>query len=116
MTAQEEQSSMYMLPLLQQAQAILRLSDEMYLHAEQADWLMFTEREAKRQKMLDNLFAHPQINSELKNLATILRKVMLIDKKSIALGECEKQRLGSKVSGFKQHRQAAQVYQLVSIN
>jgi len=42
--------------------------------------------------------------------------VVAIDNKSIALGQSEKQRLGREMHGLKQHRQAAQVYQLVSMN
>jgi len=116
MQADENRSERLMRSPLSHAQTILRLSDDMYQHAKQADWSMFTELEEKRQNSINMLFAHPQIDAELDSLAVILRKVMLIDAKSIAMGEKEKQRLGREMSGFKQHRQAAQVYQLVSMN
>jgi len=116
MQVNENQSERLMRSPLFYAQTILRLSAEMYQQAKQADWSMFSELEEKRQNGINMLFTHPQIDAELDSLAIILRKVMLIDAKSIALGEKEKHRLGRKMSGFKQHRQAAQVYQLVSMN
>ncbi len=116
MLAEEGRAERLVRSPLSYAQHILRLSDEMYQHAKQAEWLMFTEREIMRQKLISSLFAHPQIAAELESLQTILRQVMEIDNKSILLGDREKQRLGREVSGFKQHRQAAQVYQLVSMN
>ena len=98
------------------AQHILRISHEMYVHAKQADWNTFAELEATRQKIIDALFAHPDIDVMLEKLAKTLRQVVAIDNKSIALGQREKQRLGREMHGLKQHRQAAQVYQLVSMN
>jgi len=98
------------------AQHILRISHEMYRHAKQGDWNAFTELEAMRQKIIEALFADPDIDAILEKLATTLRQVVAIDNKSIALGQREKQRLGREMTGLKQHRQAAQVYQLVSMN
>ncbi len=97
-------------------QNILRISHEMYGHAKQGDWATFTELEAKREKIIAALFTHPHINVMLEKLAAALRQVMTIDNKSMALGEKEKQRLAGKMAGLKQHRQAARVYQLVSMN
>ena len=116
MQADKDRSERLMRSPLFHAQTILRLSADMYQQAKQANWSRFTEMEEKRQNSINMLFAHPQINAELDGRAVILRKVMLIDAKSIALGEKEKHRLGREMSGFKQHRQAAQVYQLVSMN
>lgn len=98
------------------AQYILRISHEMYHHAKQADWNAFTELEAVRRQTINDLFADPDIDVMLEKLATTLRQVLVIDNKSIALGQREKQRLGMEMTGLKQHRQAAQVYQLVSMN
>ena len=98
------------------AQDILSVSEEMYRHAKQGDWMTFSALEARRQKIIDTLFAHPHIDTGLEDLALTLRQVLAIDNKSMALGEREKQRLGREMAGQKQHRQAAQVYQLVSMN
>ncbi len=98
------------------AQDILSISNEMYRHAKQGDWMTFTALEVKRQEIIDTLFAHPRIDISLEDLAQTLRQVLVIDNKSMALGEREKQRLGREMAGQKQHRQAAQVYQLVSMN
>jgi len=98
------------------AQDILCLSREMYQHARRGEWHRFSELETQRQKIINDLFAHPQINLELENLAATLRQVMEIDNKSLALGEKEKQQLAGKMTGFKQQRQAAKIYHLVSTN
>ncbi len=98
------------------AQYILRISHEMYRHAKQGDWNAFTELETTRRQTIDALFAYPDIDAILEELAVTLRQVVAIDNKSIALGQREKQRLGLEMRGLKQHRQAAQVYQLVSMN
>ncbi len=107
---------MPVISLQSHAQNILRLSHDMYGHARQGDWTTFTELEAKRQTIITALFTHPHINVMLEKLAATLRQVMAIDNKSIALGEREKQRLAGEMAGLKQHRQAARVYQLVSMN
>lgn len=97
-------------------QNILRISHEMYGHAKQGNWATFTELEATREKIIAALFSHPDINLMPEELATALRQIMMIDNKSIALGEKEKQRLAGEMAGLTQHRQAARVYQLVSMN
>ncbi|HEB87516.1 MAG TPA: flagellar protein FliT [Gammaproteobacteria bacterium] len=97
-------------------QNILRISHEMYGQAKQGDWATFTRLEAKREKIITALFAHPHINVMLETLAATLRQVMTIDNKSMALGEREKQRLAGEMAGLNQHHQAARVYQLASMN
>ncbi|NOZ36915.1 MAG: flagellar protein FliT [Gammaproteobacteria bacterium] len=99
-----------------QAQNILRISYEMHDQAKQGDWVSFSGLEAKRQKIIALLFADPHIDRLLEKLASTLNQVMAIDNKSMALGEREKQRLAGEMAGLKQHRQAAQVYQLISTN
>ncbi|VAX14254.1 hypothetical protein MNBD_GAMMA24-2027 [hydrothermal vent metagenome] len=98
------------------AQNILGLSHEMYAQAEQGNWAIFSELEAKRQKIITLLFAYPHIEVVLEELASTLSQVMAIDNKSMMLGEKEKQRLVGEMAGLKLHRQVAQVYQFVSMN
>lgn len=98
------------------ARNILRISHEMYAQAEQGNWTEFSELEAKRQEIITRLFSHPHIDAALEELASTLNQIMAIDNKSMLLGEREKQRLAGEMSWLEQHRQAAQVYQFVSMN
>ncbi len=98
------------------AHEILFISHEMYDHARRGDWLRFGEQESKRRKIIEALFAHPDTDVSLDELARILRQVLVIDNKSIALGEQEKQRLSREITDQKQHQQAAQHYQCVAMN
>ncbi len=100
--------------LKSQARAVLRLSRQMHECAEQADWSGFIEREETRRQRLEELFACPGIEAQLPDLAAILREVMALDAKSMALGEAEKNRLGREMQGRSQQRQAARVYQWVA--
>ena len=97
-------------------QNILRLSQEMYGCAKQGNWTMFTELEAERQNIITALFSHPHIDQTLEELAITLKQVVAIDNKSMLLGEREKQHLAGEMAGLKQHHQAVQVYQRVSMN
>lgn len=98
------------------AEQILCLSHEMYRYAKDGEWSMFSGLEASRQEMIERLFSHPQLESRLQQLSETLMQVVVIDKKSMRLGESEKHRLVQEMTGKKQHQQAARVYQQVSIN
>lgn len=78
---------MQYLSVQQGAQKVLRLSQQMLLHAEQGNWELVSGLESERSRSLDSLFAHPDIHKSLGDIAGILFEVIALDKQCMALGE-----------------------------
>ncbi len=82
--------TMYCLSPAQYAQKILRLSQHMSDMSYKQDWHACMELEEQRQKVMADLFNHPDMPMALAEIADTLEQVLLIDSESLYM--CEEAR------------------------
>ncbi len=82
--------TMYCLSPAQYAKKILRLSQHMCDMSYKQDWHACMELEEQRQKVMTDLFNHPDMPEALAEIAELLEQVLYIDSESLYI--CEEAR------------------------
>jgi len=101
---------MQYLSLQQGAQKVLRLSQQMLVHAEQGNWELVSGLESERSRSLDSLFQHPDIQHSLNDIAGALHEVIAIDKQCLQLGEAARKTMMQQLKHQRSSSQALNCY------
>lgn len=88
------------------AEVILRLSKKIAELAQQHEWQAARELEAKRQQTMQELFAHPEIDTALPAMTSILHEVMRLDAEVIIKGELELQNMATQINDLGKGKRA----------
>jgi len=92
------------------AEVVLRLSKKIAELAKQHEWQAAQELEVKRHKTMQELFSHPEIDTALPEMASILQEVMQLDAEVIIKGELELQDMASQINGLGKGKRAVNAY------
>lgn len=92
------------------AERALELSNTMLLEAEQHNWPALSGLEARRAQVIERLFQHPGIDDALPQLADMLREVIELDQKTIALAETTRKALKQEMGSLNQGKRAVDAY------
>lgn len=92
------------------AEKALELSNSMLLEAEQHNWGALSELEDRRAQVIERLFQHPAISESLAGIANMLREVIELDQKTIALGEEARSALKNEMQMLSQGKRAVNAY------
>ncbi|MCW9023767.1 MAG: flagellar protein FliT [Gammaproteobacteria bacterium] len=98
----------------QHAEHLLRLSLAMLQFAEDGDWESFSQFEIKRQAVVDSLFSHPDIGTNLIHVAPVLEQIIELDAESMAMGKIEMDRLRGQLNTMHNRQHASKAYQQTS--
>jgi len=92
------------------AEVVLRLSKKIAELAKQHEWQAARELEVKRHKTMQELFSHPEIDTALPAMTSILQEVMQLDAEVIIKGELELQDMASQIHGLGKGKRAVNAY------
>ena len=92
------------------ASQALSCTQEMFTLAQRQEWQALARLETDRSMLLDSLFNHPGLPQMLAKLASILRQIIELDQKTIALGTEAKDALKNEMRLLAQGKKAVDAY------
>ena len=99
----------YILPA-HYAETILRMSKNIVELAQQHEWLLARQLEAKRHVVMQELFSHPDIDEALPEIASLLHEVMQLDAEVIINGEIDLQDMVGQINDLGKGKRAVSAY------
>lgn len=92
------------------AEQALDITTSMRVQAEEQNWEELTQLESRRSLILEKLFLHPAMPLSLAQVADMLRQIVELDQKTIALGQEARQALKSEMQLLTQGKRAVDAY------
>ena len=92
------------------AEVVLRLSQKITQLAQRHEWQAARKLEEERNTVMQQLFAHPDINDALPSLTSTLTQVMQLDAEVIIKGETELQLMANQLNELGKGKRAVNAY------
>jgi len=100
--------------IFSKAKQVVALSKQMLDMAHQSQWLLFTETEKQRQKLLTQIFKHHAISEMLPKISDFLQLVLDYDNESLQLGELARSETMHELSTLHSNIHAVGAYRQLS--